>query len=700
MEGEVSFVNSKEFEDNITLIEAPNGSGKTELLFAFWWVLYGEDFDFKSLQNKEVTPYALNSKLYRGLQYGNPDRSDYCQVSLLFEHEGKNYLLTRKEEYKKTPKRDNLNKTQHLYLSEVNSLGQTSLPNTDKVQINRRLERIIPKKLLHGIIFDGERMQKISSTNEKAIEGIEGVISDVTSRDLISMAIGELQSIKRKYNSSIKGFAKNKDDVLYEIQDEIDRLVEQIDIESQDIEDLKDEELKARKRINDISDELVLYEKTKNIEEEYKLKKQELTGIETQYDLKFDELHAELNNNGALVFTDLLFSEVEKITSSVSIPHGLNVEAVTNILKKTHCICGHEIDEKMIQTLEMLKMKLPPDNVNSLILEIIRQKNNNKDETIKRLTDIWNDMSNLDGQIKGLKDQINSLSTQISDSGIDGEKLIAEREKLYTHLSSVVARKEFLLLSESKNKNDLEKQENKRVKFIEKYKEVQEIQSKINFVNKSLNALNKIKENYTQRALKEINENIQKAYKSLSEDAGYGRNIYITQYSSQKYKIITYFSNDIEKFKETADWENVNTYGIKGDLTEEQKNEIAILENAVSNSSGQSKAVTISFIKAILEYSMKEKGKAEEFEIEKNYPVVIDAPFGDLSGKNLSLPASNLNTFSEQVILMLAPDSYQGVKTYITNNIGKKYLIQKVKDENYSIIKPEVIGVTENGVFS
>ena len=124
------------------------------------------------------------------------------------------------------------------------------------------------------------------------------------------------------------------------------------------------------------------------------------------------------------------------------------------------------------------------------------------------------------------------------------------------------------------------------------------------------------------------------------------------------------------------------------------------MENAVSNSSGQSKAVTISFIKAILEYSMKEKGKAEEFEIEKNYPVVIDAPFGDLSGKNLSLPASNLNTFSEQVILMLAPDSYQGVKTYITNNIGKKYLIQKVKDENYSIIKPEVIGVTENGVFS
>lgn len=695
MKGDVSFVSSKNFSDNITLIVAPNGSGKTELLFSFWWVLYGEDFDFKSLQNKEATPYALNSEVYRTLQNGEPDKSDYCEVSLEFDHEGKSYVLTRKEVYKKTPRRESLSKNMDVSLSEVNEYGTTSLPNKDKEQINRRLERIIPKKLLHGIIFDGERMQKISSANERAIEGIEGVVSDVTSRDLITMAIEEISSIKRKYNNSIRGFAKNKDEILYELQGDIDNLGEQIEKDSKELKNLKDEHFRTMKRINDISEELSLYEKTKKIEENYNIKKKELSFNEELYDAKFDELFAELNKNGPLLLTELLFSKVENITSTVDIPHGLNVEAVTNILKNTHCICGNELEETMIDTLERLKEKLPPDNINSLILEIIRQKNNNKSQTSKRLTDIWNDMSNLEEKMKQLKDEVTTLGTQISKSGVDGEKLMKERNKLYVKVSSIEGRVEFLESVIKNNKNALEKLEEKRLKYNKKYKEVNIIQSKINYVNKSLEALYRIQEEYTQLALIKINESIKNAYRRLSEDAEYGRDIYITQYTSQKYKIISYFSNVVETYKESiTDWSNLKSnYGIKGEITEELKNEIAILENALANSSGQSKAVTISFIKAILDYSMTEKEKKEEFEIQKNYPVVIDAPFGDLSGNNLILPASSLNEFSEQVILMLSPKSFQDVRPYISDNIGQRYSIKKLKDRNNSIISPGEVEV-------
>ena len=63
LDGELSFQETD--ERNVNLIIGTNGAGKTELLFAFWWGLYG--FNFRALKNKEATPYALNSTLYKAL---------------------------------------------------------------------------------------------------------------------------------------------------------------------------------------------------------------------------------------------------------------------------------------------------------------------------------------------------------------------------------------------------------------------------------------------------------------------------------------------------------------------------------------------------------------------------------------------------------------------------------------------------------
>lgn len=57
-----------DLEKNISLVIAPNGGGKTEMLFSFWWVLYG--FEFSDLKGKEPTPYSLNSSLYNEVSNG------------------------------------------------------------------------------------------------------------------------------------------------------------------------------------------------------------------------------------------------------------------------------------------------------------------------------------------------------------------------------------------------------------------------------------------------------------------------------------------------------------------------------------------------------------------------------------------------------------------------------------------------------
>ena len=72
LNGELVF--HEEGEKNINLILGNNGAGKTEMLFAFWWLLYG--FDFARLKGKEASPYALNSSLYKAIQDGEHDSEE------------------------------------------------------------------------------------------------------------------------------------------------------------------------------------------------------------------------------------------------------------------------------------------------------------------------------------------------------------------------------------------------------------------------------------------------------------------------------------------------------------------------------------------------------------------------------------------------------------------------------------------------
>ena len=84
-----------------------------------------------------------------------------------------------------------------------------------------------------------------------------------------------------------------------------------------------------------------------------------------------------------------------------------------------------------------------------------------------------------------------------------------------------------------------------------------------------------------------------------------------------------------------------------------------------SSSTGQSKMNTLAFVKAILDYA-NDPGREGVFEVTKNYPLLIDAPFGDIFDKNLEKSAETLHLFTHQIILMLAKESYSSVQGYIS----------------------------------
>ena len=677
-------------KQNINLLVGPNGGGKTETLFSFWWALY--DFDFSSLRAKQNTPYALNSALYRKLDKSTPGSTESCYVSIEFEHEGEVYLIKKTSEYKKTEKR--ITSRDYQEFSKFNENKELSIPERDPDEITKKLDRIIPKSILYGIIFDGERMQKLSISDESSKNAIRGVISDITNVDLIEKCSSYFGSINKGLSREMKKIVnKSENSDLSEILSELSKneeIEKQLEDQIEKDKELLDEYIK---RCDEISNELQSSKQVSKIEEKRKIERDLQKKHEDEL-TNFYRVFSDSMVDAYLLISEQLLDDVDSIISKSDVPEDLTVPAVKNILKRNTCICGCELTEESRKTLELLMNLLPPDNINSTLSEMIRNKRTNISDIKIQTGNNYKFVSDCEEEIKKTKDNILSLSKQIAeltDGRTEGEivaikKLedenIKKREKI-AELNITIPLAEG---QQKKVKKLIEELRSKRDNYSKNKETTQIINSQITFIEKCQKALEMIREINKDSALANINNRIDEAFKLLSEDAELGRRLRIVQYDKEKmYNMVVYIESKCEQIID--EWKKSGLYQtyLDNDMTEDCIKEKAILNCVDSNSTGQSKMNTLAFVKAILDYSNSSKGD-DGIEINKEYPLLIDSPFGDISGDNLIKSSAHLNEFSGQIILMLDNDHYNSLKVYFDKYISNIYVFDKINEENHTTI--------------
>lgn len=160
----ILFSNSN--EKNITVIVGENGYGKTTLIRAFIWCLYGVN----NFENKDL----LNSDIVNELEL---DQEKEVSVQLTFEHDGKNYELKRTENYKKNPS------------NKVIRQGQN---NFEIVIDNKQIikDSILTKNIIGGIL-------RPELKDYFFYDGESNSIETVTKRSNIKSAISVLMGINR-----------------------------------------------------------------------------------------------------------------------------------------------------------------------------------------------------------------------------------------------------------------------------------------------------------------------------------------------------------------------------------------------------------------------------------------------------------------------------------------------------------------------
>ena len=680
LDGEIDFCEKD--GKNINLILGNNGAGKTEMLFAFWWLLYG--FNFKQLKNKEATPYALNFSLYKSIQDGEKTEES-CSVEAEIEDKDITYIVNRTAKYEK--------KTTSIAVSESQSVRyykdnyELSLPVRDEAEINKILTKIIPKPILNGIVFDGERMKQLSSLDDSSVKAIAGVINDITNVELLEQCHLTFEQVQKAINKKAKQIAKQKGNVS------LNALINEIDALQTAVNKAKSERMECIAKVADLklqSRELSL--QLDDIKEARHLEKQRRdtrAELEKEEGRKANAIHSFTTSiaDGYLACCEQLFTDVEQFLIDYDVPADFTVHAAKNILARPKCICGNEWTDEMIAELNSLIRRLPPDNINSAMGEKVHQlrvASGDKRKSVKNDFDLLNESNE---KIKQLKDRIASLSTQITKSGSEAAEEIENRyQALQDEIIKLTANIQNLDSMLPAMDKELDGKKKLKATLSQGEEDTITIEKESAFVEKCLIALEKIKGANRTTALKQINVRLQEAYKMLSDDYDLGRRIYIVQYDQvSMFQIITYFEN---QFQDTMN--NMQRKGSIASLkakgqSDEEIQEIAILSCAQPNSTGQSKMNTLAFVKAILDFA-NDPQSGGIFEMTKVYPLLIDAPFGDIFDKNLEKSAMSLHAFTHQIILMLAKDSYKDIENYVGPFVSTVHLFEKEPNEDHSNI--------------
>lgn len=625
--------------NNITLIIAANGVGKTTLLQAIRYCFYGSSSNYLNL------PKA-NELVNNTLEYDLKELDkDVMFVEVSFIHEGIKYLARREKRFIKLRGHLKDEGKEIFLLSRLTENdGWKYFKESEAIQ---KIRSILPEGLSQVFMFDGERMErKISESkfSEELKESILGIL-DIKKYDKLIEILGHEGKA-----SSVIGMLNSRKKTLTEddkrTKDKYDQLLAHKEAKLMEIKKYQD-------KVDDIKQKISITE-----EQQLKLKENE-DRIRRKKEIEniINSLETEIKNlaqryikesKNALIYKLLLLNK-EKYDSYIKMGKKenvfysyLHINTINDILEKKICVCGRPIEEHSSEKerLESLKRTSLP-LTSSQHLNMIDQKFKKSvefREEMNRLTDLKKLIKQSKLNIERYKGEYTRLIKEIADI----ENKYGIRNQL--NITELENKKEQYLQTIGELTKELKLTEN----GINRYKKKIDIMdSNIEYnrrINKVIEYMKDIKDKLEQIK----NEKDNQAREMLSKN--FDKILNKTIHGNYKAEIN-------------------NKYQVK--IIDSNTNK----DVTISLSTGQNVVVLLSFINALI-HTAKELSAT----INKNekYGVVMDAAMSNLDEMHIEkLCRYNINNLDQIIFLSFKRQLRDEMYISIKHNIGKAYFISK-----------------------
>ena len=613
---------------NVTIIKGVNGAGKTSLLNALNWCLYGDSFFKKENTREFVNRHAL-------AQVEDVETS----VEIGFINQGIKYRATRKFQLLHNDKTT-------FSLQEENGSLDSDPTASDKVQ------SIIPEDVSAHFFFDGEKIDNFAKQGNE--NEIKRAARNVLRIEVFERGISHLESVAQYYQTELKKYASDKLKSL--IRDKEEKLKKYDDLLKK-IEDTQEKIKLAKKQKRDIETWLEEYIETRHLFEEEKEIKANLKALKEKKQECLKQIR-QIANDGFVPIAKPVLEKALEILQENETPIGIPESILSDLLEKMCCLCGRVIHRESPEYQNI--QDLISRNVSLELGNAVKETENSlKRLLVERVKDIpialkasYNLDNELERQIETKKTRLDEISDSLKNFDADDFRQYQKAQANYE--------KELGALESDVNHF---KETSREIKA-----QIDALDEKIEREESLEAKANRLKRCW--RLAKESASAMKETYAPLEEQM---RKDLETEVS-EIFKKLVWKEKSFSEVRLSTNYELqvIDRYGWQA---------------SAGISAGEREILSLAFIAALAKVAVKEK--LPEMQAE-HFPIVMDAPFTKLSDKPKENITETFPDIANQLILFLTDQELKSNEQAWKNiepRIGAEYELYFDDEISVTIIK-------------
>jgi len=614
---------------HVSIVIASNGVGKTTILTALVWCLYGG----KKLPYGDLTEQFLNNNTFEKLKEGEQTT---VEVVLIFEDRKSKYTITRS-----------------IVVSKENSKQVNSSVSLDVVidkitqhYAQEKIDTILGPSMKEYFFFDGEGIGKLADSSrpdlvQKGIKNVMKIDTRTTAFDLIKEAkkTFDKESSKIQTDSGITDIPEDRidkiDDHLTSKKSKLDKAIKDRDI--------------YEKKLSAVDKELMQIKETKPKVEERKRFESELQLVEKalisanhkQKDLVTKEAYLALAHE-ALSNVSSIIEEKQKRGELPLI--GIGKHFIEELISEHRCICGEKLVEggshykhlEDIMKRATAKSELE-GNLSSLGSFIEAHKNDNEN-FIAKLKANRQSVKEFQTKKSRLEQDITRITNEI-DKWLDHDK----EERLDLKRAETITSKEEQIKLIAQLEIEIEqlntelKKAKKDLKLSQSIsEEVSLIRNRISFCEEAMSILEEKNKEEIESIRIELSERLAKRFDQMLHSEK-------KAYLDESFRLVV--------------------VGKDG--------------NVSGKSRGEAKLISLIFISTLIELAKEKEMSMENDYLSTGagvYPIIVDSPYGEFDAVYKKTISTALKELSPQVIILLNQEQWnEDIENVFNDSLAHAY---------------------------
>lgn len=610
---------------NVTLIRGLNGAGKTHLLEALHWCLYG------GLSVEELRDTVSKGQLADS----SPGEQFPLAVELFFEHAGLKYRAKRSARVRVHPPAPDQGLTFSVPGDDF-SLHEIE-PNGNAREISAPREEIaaiLPRDAAQYFFFDGERIDKFARPDNAL--GIQKAVDQVLKFAYLDRAIAHIKDVRLDYEAElrrlaagteIEGFLSQK----AERESERGRIVSELERIPREIE-----QVRAQKTV--VENALLEMEIVRDKMLRRQAIRGELESLRTRGSAQVDRI-ADTLPLAHLVFARAAITRtLEDVNSKRKrgeIPSRVRQVVVKDLLEAGQCICGRLLDHGSPE-YEAIRA-LSERSVSSRLEERVISAATSLPGLIQRaggqsakLADAVREHHDIERQMKGLQESLTELDEDLRSARQEEVKdLVDKNKRLEKDLQDLALRHHDASRSVAEFDRVLGVLDSQIEKGRRQSSQVDALRRRAVIAREAEQALNQTRSRFADEVRSQVEAGTSEMFKRLVWKESHFDRVVVSE---------AFGLSVIDRWGGPA----------LGDL-----------------SAGETEVLSLSFIVTM--------GRVAGEAIEEVAPVVIDTPFGRLSTEPRENIARILPNLVEQLVLLVTDTELVATEEAIIPKVGRRY---------------------------